>query len=103
VNEPSQHWFKPKSHGYGATPNSWQGWVVTAAAGLAPGVLGWLLLGGNHAGTQARLSGALPLIIWLIATLAIVVGFHRFVRRKTDGEWRWRWRAPANADDGKVG
>ena len=27
----SQFWFKPKTHGYGATPVTWQGWVASGA------------------------------------------------------------------------
>ncbi|HEU4381635.1 MAG TPA: hypothetical protein VFR73_23945, partial [Hyphomicrobiaceae bacterium] len=25
----SDYWFKPKSHGYGATPANWKGWAAT--------------------------------------------------------------------------
>jgi hypothetical protein len=95
----SKYWFKPKSHGYGASPDTWEGWIATAIAGLAPGALAWILLGGR-AGPQATSVGTLPLVIWLVATLAIFIGFYKLARRKTDGEWRWRWKRPPGAEDG---
>ena len=89
----SKYWFKPKSHGYGATPNTWEGWVATAAATLAPGALAWILLGG-----QAASSSSAPLIVWIAVTIAIFVGFYRLARQKTDGEWRWRWKGETAAN-----
>ena len=26
------HWFEPKSHGYGASPVTWQGWALIMAS-----------------------------------------------------------------------
>ena len=89
-----KYWFKPKSHGYGASPNTWEGWVATAAATLAPGLLAWLLLGG-----RANSSSAMPLVIWLVATAAIFVGFYKLARRRTDGAWRWRWKGETAASE----
>jgi hypothetical protein len=99
----SDFWFKPKTHGYGATPNTWQGWVATAVAALAPGVLGWFLLRGSHIGANANMLISPAFVIWLTATIAIVISFHRLARRKTDGEWRWRWREPPNLDPNNRG
>jgi hypothetical protein len=90
----SKYWFKPKSHGYGASPNTWEGWVATAAATLAPGLLAWLLLGGRWSS-----SSALPLVIWLVVTAAIFIGFYKLARSKTDGEWRWRWKGETAANE----
>jgi hypothetical protein len=28
-----EFWFRPKAFGYGATPDSWEGWMVVAAYG----------------------------------------------------------------------
>jgi hypothetical protein len=92
----SKYWFKPKSHGYGASPNTWEGWVATAAATLAPGALAWMLLGGR-ASAPAGSTSAMPLLIWLVVTAAIFVGFYKLARRKTDGEWRWRWKGETAA------
>ena len=30
-----RYWFRQKKFGYGATPNSWQGWLLTIASAVA--------------------------------------------------------------------
>jgi hypothetical protein len=80
----STYWFKPKRYGYGATPVTWQGWVLVGAAVAviaAAAILvaphgrqspwGWFEFFGIEALVLA--------VLWVIT------------RRKTDGEWRWRW------------
>jgi len=78
------YWFRAKRYGYGATPVTWQGWLVTGAAIVA--VLAASLL--------------LPLFargttwVWfaLVAIDAIsIAALWMIGRRKTQGEWRWRW------------
>lgn len=68
------YWFRPKLYGYGATPATWQGWVVTGAFSAAVVALA-------AAGDPILLLFALLLVLWLVLV----------ARRKTDGEWRWRW------------
>jgi hypothetical protein len=78
------YWFKPREYGYGATPVTWEGWVVTVitvfivvmASMLAP-VLG-----------QGRSGGFTALVVDVLAIVAFLMISHR----KTDGEWRWRKR-----------
>jgi hypothetical protein len=37
-------WFKPKQFGYGWTPASWQGWVLTLIITVAPLIgIFWLI------------------------------------------------------------
>ena len=31
----TRYWFRQKKFGYGATPNSWQGWALTIISTLA--------------------------------------------------------------------
>jgi hypothetical protein len=77
------YWFKPKRYGYGATPNTWQGWALTLGTVLA----------------MVAVSLALRLTVRDDWALAALVGFDVVAlatlvivsRRKTDGEWRWRW------------
>jgi hypothetical protein len=81
---PAQYWFKPKSFGYGATPTTWQGWAsvlafVALVIGLSAGILG-----GNP--------GPAAWLVWALLIGAMTLGFVRFTRRRTDGEWRWRGR-----------
>jgi hypothetical protein len=77
------YWFKPKRYGYGATPITWQGWVLTlgiAAAMVAVSL--YLRLTEWHYWALAML-----LTFDALAVMTLVV----VSRRKTDGAWRWRW------------
>ena len=77
------YWFKPKRYGYGATPVTWQGWLLTlGTAALMVAVSLYLRLTERHYWALAAL---LAFDGVALATLAIVS------RRKTDGAWRWRW------------
>ncbi|MFY9758829.1 MAG: hypothetical protein WB772_17870 [Xanthobacteraceae bacterium] len=77
------YWFKPKRYGYGATPITWEGWVVTLGTVIAMVVVSlYLRLTEPHYWALAV----------LIAFDALALGTLFVVsRRKTDGVWRWRW------------
>jgi hypothetical protein len=76
------YWFKPREKGYGATPVTWEGWVVTIVtmfivvmtSMLAPVV------------AQGSAWGYLGVVIDLLAIAAFLL----ISRQKTEGEWRWR-------------
>jgi len=72
------HWFRPKRYGYGATPNTWQGWLVT---------LGFVAL----LAAIMSLVGAGGGAVLLAATAILTALFIWIVWKKTDGAWRWRW------------
>lgn len=81
-----EFWFKPKQHGYGATPSNWKGWLaIVAFAVLMPlASVFWIL----------SLSGEFKvpgLIMGVFAMAYAVWRFMEFVKRRTDGEWMWRW------------
>lgn len=72
------YWFAPKRYGYGATPNTWQGWAMLAvfvllitAVGLLIPRLGWWGYGS-------------------IVTI-LTVSFIAITAAKTKGGIRWRW------------
>ncbi len=76
-------WFRPKRYGYGATPSTWQGWLLTIAfVALLAGIMTTLESGA--AGAEARLAA-------LAAAAAATVLFIWIAWKKTDGPWRWRW------------
>ncbi len=77
-----QYWFKPKSFGYGATPNTWEGWVCVLAFIVFVGGLSWVLLGADPS--------AAAWVVWALLVSALTVSFAIFTRRKTDRDWRWR-------------
>jgi len=77
------YWFKPRDKGYGATPVTWEGWVVTVAA-MVVVVMSSLLVPLLADGTYWGLAALVIDVLVIVALL--IVG-----KRKTDGEWRWRW------------
>ncbi|HPE25287.1 hypothetical protein [Albidovulum sp.] len=82
-------WFKPKTHGYGASPANWKGWAATFGFLVLELVLVWVLL------LRPILAGGEPtinqLVVWGFCSGALTVGFVWLTKAKTDGDWRWRW------------
>jgi hypothetical protein len=77
-----RYWFRQKSFGYGATPNTWQGWTLTVVSLV-------LLFGVVMFGPAIRDNGVRAL--WILLGAALVVGPSTFIAwRKTEGGWRWR-------------
>jgi hypothetical protein len=83
----TRYWFKPRRYGYGATPTTWEGWVVTlgVAAVVAGSILAMNLL--------VDRSNFPVWMIWAVTVAAVTYGFVQLSRSRTDGEWRWRWGA----------
>jgi hypothetical protein len=77
------YWFRPKRYGYGATPTTWQGWVVTLVA---------VLVVIAATASLTRLSAIDPWF-WVAALIdaVVIAALLTVCRQKTDGEWRWRW------------
>ncbi|HXR95482.1 MAG TPA: hypothetical protein VN718_06370 [Rhizomicrobium sp.] len=78
-----RYWFRQKHYGFGATPNTWQGWafVIVSTACLVALVM---------APDFTRDDG---LRFWLIALglpLVVVPGV-LIAHAKTEGGWRWHW------------
>ena len=80
-------WFKPRRYGYGATPVTWQGWVLTAGAVLLVFAAAWLLIGFDRASPPA--AGNVVLFLGVDVVVVAVLWF--VSQRTTAGEWRWRW------------
>ena len=85
------YWFRPKRYGYGATPNTWQGWTVTAAIVLII-LAATLLL--QTLGGKSSWSLVLVLAIAAVAVSILVI----VIYRKTEGGWHWRWGDPKNSE-----
>ena len=77
-----KYWFKQKTFGIGATPNSWQGWVLTlvAVALVLIVVLEAQQISDPHIAMLVALSGAAIIMIFFSVITYI----------KTEGGWRWR-------------
>jgi hypothetical protein len=88
----NRFWFKPRRYGYGATPVTWEGWVLVA---IYVAVILTCVAALTSRGQT--LSGWLMSVVVIVAaTVAmIVIGV-----KKTDGAWRWQWGEPY--DSGKA-
>lgn len=74
----NKYWFKPKGFGYGATPTTWEGWLLVL--GFIVYLLSLsLLLKDGKIGT------------YLLYFLIGIVGIFVISKKKTDGEWKWNW------------
>ena len=78
----AKYWFRQKKFGYGATPSTWQGWVVMIASALA--VFGVILSG---PAIRDNLLRAAWIGLGLLVTVLVTVGI---TYSKTEGGWRWR-------------
>ena len=89
MNSKPDYWFKPKHHGYGATPANWKGWAASLAF-LA------VMVAATHALVASQQSTGSAPRDWVIGVWALMIailagGFVVLARAKTDGKWGWRW------------
>lgn len=73
-----EYWFAPKRYGYGATPNTWQGWGMLAAFVVLISIVGLLI-------PNIGWWGYGSIVAMLTATFIVITA------RKTKGGIRWRW------------
>ena len=92
----SRYWFKPHTHGYGATPANWKGWAAVAMFGAVICALS-LSLVTLPAGMPAS-AVAWQAATWAILVAVLTLAFIRFCRSRTDGEWTWRWGGKRSGD-----
>jgi len=89
----TEYWFKPKNYGYGATPITWQGWVVTLAVAV-------VVAGSAFAmNLLVDISNTVAWLLWAAIVAAATWWFVQFCRRRTNGEWRWRWGNRSNVTE----
>ena len=85
----AKYWFRQKSFGYGATPNTWQGWLLSIAGCVS--LFGVVLLGPTIKDNILR-------AVWLVlGIIAILVPFLIISWCKTEGGWRWRAASSSEA------
>lgn len=77
-----KYWFRQKSFGYGATPSTWQGWMLTVASLLLVIVL---IYAAPHVRDNASRAALLAIGIPLV-----LVPFTWIAWRKTEGGWHGR-------------
>ena len=86
---PASYWFKPHTHGYGATPANWKGWAATlafVAVLLAASLVLFAWQFGQPSGPAVW-----QIAVWALCVAVATWAFVRLCRAKTDGQWAWRW------------
>ena len=78
----ARYWFRQKRFGYGATPNTWQGWVFTLA--------GVLLMMGIALGVGHIANGTTRVVMTIAGEIVVLAPFTWISYVKTEGGWRWR-------------
>ena len=74
----NKYWFVPKRFGYGAMPNTWEGWTLIALYILIiVSSIKYLMF------VNRVLFG-----VFVFAMLFILVYVSKI---KTKGDWKWRW------------
>jgi len=76
-------WFKAKMYGWGWTPISWEGWVITILYVITIVQYGWSADKWAHSGSDTPLNFAIPFVINTIFLLIICYA------KGEKPEWRW--------------
>ena len=78
----TKYWFRQKRFGYGATPNTWQGWAVTLVGLALMLFVVWECRAIADRGTRFLVASL------GIAAVAVPMTYISYI--KTEGGWRWR-------------
>ena len=87
-----KRWFRARSYGWGWTPCSLEGWIVTIATAV-------LLVGGDlvvvlSAGDPQAMRNSSAMIAVVLAWNALIAGLAVLICWKTGERPRWRWGKP---------
>ncbi len=74
-----KYWFKPRGFGYGATPITWEGWMVVIVFIIYILSISVLITEGGSIGKY--------LLYVFVGIVAVAV----ISKKKTDGKWKWSW------------
>lgn len=88
-DNPERFWFKRKLFGFGWTPATWQGWLITLVylvVVLALALILTLTVDENSSGREIMFTFFLPLVF--ITTLFIRIAY------KKGEKPRWQWGSP---------
>ena len=78
-----RYWFRQKQFGYGATPNTWQGWLFT--------ITGVLLIAAVVFGADFVRDDGPRLLLIAIGIPLVLIPFVLISYAKTEGGWHWHW------------
>ena len=83
-----RYWFRQKHFGYGATPNTWEGWLLTIASVFL--LIAIVALGPSIRDNTLR-------TLWIAFGIpAVAIPFCLVAYLKTEGGWVWSGSPQAN-------
>jgi hypothetical protein len=89
TEQQERYWFRPKSCGYGATPVTWEGWLLTLGSMVVTGAAILVaILAEVHPWPNRRIYQVICLIVVAVTQFATII----VSRLKTSEDWRWRSR-----------
>jgi len=74
----NKYWFKPKKYGYGATPTTWEGWLVIVF------FIGYLF----SISILLEQGNVSKYIFYFLAGLVVLL---IITKKKTQGGMKWNW------------
>ncbi|MFH1275947.1 MAG: hypothetical protein ABIH82_02455 [Candidatus Woesearchaeota archaeon] len=74
----NKYWFKPKSFGYGATPCTWEGWLIVVLFVLYIFSLAYFFIPNN-----------MSYYYWYFGIGIVILII--ISKKKTAGDWKWKW------------
>ena len=87
IEQQQRYWFRPKSFGYGATPVTWEGWLLTLGSMVVTGAAILVaILAEVHTWPNRHISQVICLIVVAVTQFATII----VSRLKTSEDWRWR-------------
>jgi hypothetical protein len=78
-----RYWFRQKQFGYGATPNTWQGWLFT--------IVSTLLIVALAFGVDFVRDDMMRLVVVAVGLPVLLIPMILVGYAKTEGGWHWRW------------
>lgn len=90
-DNPKGLWFKRKLYGWGWTPVTWQGWLVTL---IFVGFIIWT-------GTTLSPTATTNDLDWFFAKIAVAIFLLMFIAYKKGEKPRWQWGVPKKDDDSR--
>ena len=76
-----KYWFKAKNYGWGWTPATWQGWVVTL------GFIGFIVWSGINLGEQPTDKD----VNWFLVKIFVSIVMMVLICLRTGEKPKWRW------------
>ncbi len=84
-NNPQKYWFRAKWYGWGWTPATWQGWVITIA---------YILLLVFLANTLATVATPAQIILKFALPASILTAAFIYIAYKKGEKPHWQWGPP---------